>query len=83
MSWALRVDRDLALQVDLAEDAGATRATVDARFEEEQISTASYEHFMQACRSTGALERALLDALAGPVAAGSGDALADGAEAAS
>jgi hypothetical protein len=70
MSWALRVDRDLALQVDLAEDAGMTRASVDARFEEEQISTASYEHFMQGCRSTGALEQALLDALAGPVAAG-------------
>jgi hypothetical protein len=70
MSWALRVDRDLALQVDLTEQAGATLATIDARFEEEQISTASYEHFQQGCRSTGALERALLDALAGPVAAG-------------
>ena len=70
MSWALRVDRDLALQVDVAEDAGATRATVDARFDEEQISTASYEHFMQGCRSTGALERALLDALGAPAAAG-------------
>jgi hypothetical protein len=69
MSWALRVDRDLALEVDLTEDGGMTRATVDARFEEEQISTASYEHFMQGCRSTGALERALLDALAGPGAA--------------
>jgi hypothetical protein len=69
MSWALRVDRDLALQVDVAENAGATQVSVDASFAEEQISGASFEHFMQPCRSTGTLERALLDALGDPVAA--------------
>jgi hypothetical protein len=69
VGWALRVDRDLALQLDVAEAAGATQVSVDARFAEEQINTASFEHFMQPCRSTGALERALLDALGDPVAA--------------
>ena len=66
MGWALRVDRDLALQADVAEAAGATQVAVDARFTEEQINTWSYQHFMQPCRSTGVLEKALLDALAPP-----------------
>ena len=63
VGWALRVDRDLALEIAVAGQAGATAVTVDARFAEEQINSWSYAHFMQPCRSTGVLERALLDAL--------------------
>jgi hypothetical protein len=63
-SWALRVDRDVVLEVAVAEPAAAaTAVTIDASFEEEQINVWSYKHFMQACRSTGMLEKALLDAL--------------------
>ena len=68
MSWALRVDRDLALEAAVAEGAGATRVTVDARFAEKQDDPDSFEFFMQPCRSKGVLEGALLDALGPPVA---------------
>jgi hypothetical protein len=66
VGWALRVDRDLALEIALDGQAGATAVTVDARFAEEQINSWSYAHFTQPCRSTGVLERALLDALGAP-----------------
>jgi hypothetical protein len=68
MSWALRVDRDLALQAAVAEAAGATRVTVDARFTEKQDDPNSFKFFTQPCRSKGVLEGALLDALGPPVA---------------
>ena len=68
-SWALRVDRDLALQLGVAGQGDTTEVTVDASFVEEQINTWSYAHFMQDCRSTGVLERALLDSLGSPAAA--------------
>jgi hypothetical protein len=69
MSWALRVDRDLALQAAVAGEAGATRVTVDAQFTEKQDDPDSFEFFTQPCRSRGVLEGALLDALGTPVAA--------------
>ena len=69
MSWALRVDRDLALEAAVAEAAGATRVSVDARFTERQDDPNSFNFFTQPCRSKGVLEGALLDAL-GPPAAG-------------
>jgi hypothetical protein len=68
MSWALRVDRDLVLQAAVAEEAGATRVTVDAQFTEKQDDPNSFEFFTQPCRSKGVLEGALLDALGPPVA---------------
>jgi hypothetical protein len=71
MSWALRVDRDLTLEAMVAEAAGATRVTVDARFTEKQDDPNSFNFFTQPCRSTGALEKALLDALGTPVATSS------------
>ena len=69
MSWALRVDRDLALQAAVAEEAGATRVTVDAQFTETQDDPNSFQFFTQPCRSKGVLEGGLLDALGPPVAA--------------
>lgn len=69
MSWALRVDRDLALQAMVGESAGATRVTVDAQFTEKQDDPNSFNFFTQPCRSKGVLEGALLDALGPPVAA--------------
>ena len=67
MSWALRVDRDLALEAMVSEAAGATRVTVDARFTEKQDDPNSFNFFTQPCRSKGVLEGALLDALGPPV----------------
>ena len=69
MSWALRVDRDLALAAMVAEDAGATRVTVDASFTEKQDDPNSFDFFTQPCRSKGVLEGALLDAVGTPGAA--------------
>lgn len=68
MSWALRVDRNLALQVDVADGAATTRVNVDARFTEKQDDPNSFNFFTQPCRSKGVLEAALLDALGTPVA---------------
>lgn len=69
MSWALRVDRSLALDATVAGAAGATRATVDARFTEKQDDPNTFNFFTQPCPSKGVLEKALLDALGTPVAA--------------
>jgi len=60
-AWAL--DRDLALEVALAEVAGATRVTLEASFTEQQVNPYSNLPFTQRCRSKGVLEGALLDAL--------------------
>jgi hypothetical protein len=68
MGWALRVDRDLDLQAEVSEAAGATRVTVDARVTEKQDDPDSFEFFTQPCRSKGVLEGALLDALGTPIA---------------
>ena len=57
------VDRDLALQVAVAEVAGATRVTLEASFTEQQINPYNNLPFTQRCRSKGVLEGALLDAL--------------------
>jgi hypothetical protein len=68
-SWALRVDRDLALDATVAEAGGTTRVTADARFTEKQDDPNSFDFFTQPCRSKGTLEAALFDALGSPVAA--------------
>ena len=68
-SWALRVDRDLVLEAMVAAAANATQVTVDAHFTEKQDDPNSFNFFTQTCRSTGVLEKALLDALGRPVAA--------------
>jgi hypothetical protein len=59
------VDRDLALSIGVEESAGATTVTVDARFQEEQINPFRNLPFDRPCRSTGALESALLNAVEG------------------
>jgi hypothetical protein len=59
------VDRELVLAIAVAESAGATRVTVDARFEEEQINPFRNLPFDRPCRSKGVLESALLNALEG------------------
>jgi hypothetical protein len=71
MSWALRVDRDLALEATVAEAGGATRVSVDARFTEKQDDPNSFNFFTQPCRSKGTLEAALFDALGTAVATSS------------
>lgn len=69
MSWALRMDRSVSLDATVAEAGGATRATVDARFTERQDDPNSFNVLTQPCRSTGVLEKALLDSLGTAVAA--------------
>jgi hypothetical protein len=57
------VDRDLVLRVAVAETAGATEVTLAADVTEQQINPYTNLPITQRCRSTGVLERALLDAL--------------------
>jgi hypothetical protein len=63
------VERDLVLAIGVAERAGATTVTVDARFEEEQIDPFRNLPFDRPCRSKGVLESALLNALDGAAGA--------------
>jgi len=69
MSWALRMDRSVALHATVTEAGSVTRATVDAHFTERQDDPNSFRVFTQPCRSTGALEKALLDSLGSPAGA--------------
>jgi hypothetical protein len=64
-SRARRGEQRVDLRVTLAETgtAGETRAEVAARFTERQTNPFTNTSFRQRCRSTGELERALLDAL--------------------
>ena len=68
------LSRDLALEVTVRESAAGTEVQLLARFTEQQNDPYRNWPFTQPCRSTGALERALLDALgrSPPAAAGSG-----------
>ena len=73
------LSRDLALEVTVRESAGGTEVQPVAQFTEQQNDPYRNWPFTQACRSTGVLERALLDALGGtapppaPPAAGEPD----------
>ena len=68
------LSRDLALEVTVRESAAGTEVQLLARFTEQQNDPYRNWPFIQPCRSTGVLERALLDALgpSPPAAAGSG-----------
>ena len=57
------LSRDLALEVTLRESAGDTEVQPLARFTEQQNDPHRNSPFTQPCRSTGVLERALLDAI--------------------
>ena len=57
------LSRDLALEVTLRESAGDTEVQPLARFTEQQNDPYRNWPFTQPCRSTGVLERALLDAI--------------------
>ena len=57
------LSRDLALEVTLRESAGDTEVQPLARFTEQQNDPYRNSPFTQPCRSTGVLERALLDAI--------------------
>jgi hypothetical protein len=61
------LSRDLALKVTVRESAAGTEVQPLARFTEQQNDPYRNWPFTQPCRSTGVLERALLDAL-GPSA---------------
>ena len=61
-SRASPISRDLALEVTVRESAGGIEVRPLARFTEQQLDYSNLP-FTQPCRSTGALERALLDAL--------------------
>ena len=57
------LSRDLALEVTLRESAGDIEVQPLARFTEQQNDPYRNSPFTQPCRSTGVLERALLDAI--------------------
>jgi hypothetical protein len=57
------ISRDLALEVTFRESAGGVEVQPVARFTEQQMNWWRNLPFTQPCRSTGVLERALLDAL--------------------
>ena len=59
------ISRDLALDVTLRESAVGVEVRPVARFTEQQHDRWRNMPFTQPCRSTGVLERALLDALGG------------------
>ena len=59
------ISRDLALEVAVRESAGGVEVQPVARFTEQQHNRWRNMPFTQPCRSTGVLERALLDALGG------------------
>jgi hypothetical protein len=61
-SRASPISRDLALEVTVREGAAGTEVQPLARFTEQQLNYTNLP-FTQPCRSTGVLERALLDAL--------------------
>jgi len=63
------LSRDLALEVTVGEAAAGTEVQPVARFTEQQNDPYTNWPLTQPCRSTGALERALLDALGGAPAA--------------
>ena len=70
------LSRDLALEVTVRESAGGTEVRPLARFTEQQNDPYRNWPFTQPCRSTGVLERALLDAAgdALPAAPATGEA---------
>jgi hypothetical protein len=59
------ISRDLSLDVTVRESAGGAEVQPVARFTEQQLDRWRNLPFTQACRSTGVLERALLDSLGG------------------
>jgi hypothetical protein len=59
------ISRDLALEVAVRESASGVEVQPVARFTEQQQNRWRNLPFTQPCRSTGVLERALLDALGG------------------
>jgi hypothetical protein len=59
------LSRDLALQVTVRDSAAGTEVEPVAQFTEQQVNPYRNLPFTQPCRSTGALERALLDSLGG------------------
>jgi hypothetical protein len=59
------ISRDLALEVAVRANAGGVEVQPVARFTEQQHDRWRNMPFTQPCRSTGVLERALLDALGG------------------
>ena len=61
-SRASPISRDLTLEVTVREVAAGTKVQPLARFTEQQLNYYNLP-FTQPCRSTGVLERALLDAL--------------------
>ena len=61
-SRASPISRDMTLEVTVREVAAGTEVQPRARFTEQQLNYGNWP-FTQPCRSTGALESALLDAL--------------------
>ncbi len=61
-SRASPISRDLSLEVTVRQGAAGTEVQPLARFTEQQLDYSNLP-FTQPCRSTGVLERALLDAL--------------------
>jgi hypothetical protein len=59
------ISRDLSLDVTVRESAGRAEVQPVARFTEQQLDRWRNLPFTQPCRSTGVLERALLDSLGG------------------
>lgn len=57
------LDRDLTLEVDLRDAGGMVQVTLDARFSERQVDPHRNLPIQVPCRSTGVLEKALLDAI--------------------
>jgi hypothetical protein len=57
------LDRSLELRIDVRETGEAVQVAPDARFTERQINSFKNLPFDAPCRSTGMLEKALLDAI--------------------
>jgi len=57
------LDRDLALEIQLRDQGGMVQVALDARFSERQVDPHRNLPFQVPCRSTGVLEKALLDAI--------------------
>jgi hypothetical protein len=67
-----RVDRSLSLDIAVRAAGGATQVSLDPTFTERQIHPWRNLPFETGCVSTGALEKALLDAIGPPAGAPSG-----------
>lgn len=67
------LDRSLELRIAVRESGDTVQVAPDARFSERQINSFKNLPFDVPCRSTGMLEKALLDAIRAPPEASGGD----------